>query len=517
MDIKRVVAYSTMVHVGLMLVGLGLAGIDARGGGSTEITDMGMEHLFNHGWSKGLLFMVVGVVLHSVLVQDMRGTGGMVVANGILGVGLVATWSVAGVGGSMIGMSKECVLGTLVMEFGWVGSVVALLVVGSIGYSIGVTMSMVGMGSNAWSTGGGLSVGVWVLLTYLGMLVVVLPLGAGYAVGEGRECGLELIEVMWLQDNGRAYRVDWLTLIFIGSVVISGYVGTSGGRLRGVTMISDSVRALYWNRFWLDRLVNAVSLWIYGKVMSRVVIDIEYGWVLNSWFSGWYALRMKGGVTMNVVGVSVGDGSSTGREGLVSGIAVLLLLEGIILGSYDGGMGLVWLVVCMDSVSMLICVLVYGKGVVVSRYLMLQGGLTCVLWLGLTSGIGTLVSICWMMKLGVGVGAFVLPSLYGRLGTWGVIIAGVVGMVQLWIGVSIGLVLTDVISMCAVIVSGAALSVWVMKGMVANVGVWRAYSLSVSTVVVGVTTWVLGEGLAGGVVLTGLWVWVAMVIVVGGG
>ena len=187
MDVKRVVAYSTMVHVGLMLVGLGLVSIDARGNGSTEIIDTGMEHLFVHGWSKGLLFMIIGVVLHSVLVQDMRGTGGMVITNGIIGIGLVATWSVAGVGGSMIGVSKECVLGTMIMEYGWIGSVVAVLVVGSIGYSIGVTMSIIGMGEKVWTTGGGLSIGVWIILVYLGVLVVILPLGAGYSVGLGRE------------------------------------------------------------------------------------------------------------------------------------------------------------------------------------------------------------------------------------------------------------------------------------------------------------------------------------------
>ena len=207
--------------------------------------------------------------------------------------------------------------------------------------------------------------------------------------------------------------------------------------------------------------------------------------------------------------------SGSVREGLVSGIVVLLGLEGLLLGCYEGGITLVWLVVCMDSVSMLLCVWVYGKGVVVSRYLMLQGGLTCMLWLGLTSGISTLVGICWYMKLGVGFGAFVLPGLYGRLGAFGIITAGVVGMVQLWVGVSIGLQndLWSTLVSIFVGISGLALVSWIINGLVANVGSWRSYSLSVSTVVLGVTTWLLGEGLAGGLVLTGLLVWVAMVLV----
>ena len=294
MDVKRVVAYSTMVHVGLMLVGLGLVGIDARGFGSSDITDTGMEHLFVHGWSKGLLFMVVGVVLHSVIVQDMRGTGGMVASNGILGIGLVATWSVAGIGGSMIGISKECVLGTLVMEFGWIGSVIALLVVGSIGYSIGITMSIVGLGNNAWTTGGGLSLGVWSLLAYLGVLVVVLPLGAGYSVGMGRESNLELLELLWSNvGTGAISKIDWLTAIFVLSVLLSMYVGRCNGRILGFHLVSDSIRALHWNRWHFDRLVNSLALWLHAKVLTRVVIDVEYGWGLNTWFSGWFALRLK--------------------------------------------------------------------------------------------------------------------------------------------------------------------------------------------------------------------------------
>ena len=787
MDVKRVVAYSTMVHVGLMLVGLGLVGIDARGFGSSDITDTGMEHLFVHGWSKGLLFMVVGVVLHSVIVQDMRGTGGMVASNGILGIGLVATWSVAGIGGSMIGISKECVLGTLVMEFGWIGSVIALLVVGSIGYSIGITMSIVGLGNNAWTTGGGLSIGVWALLAYLGVLVVVLPLGAGYSVGMGRESNIELLELLWCNvGTGAIYKIDWLTAIFVLSVLLSMYVGRSKGSIMGFNLVSDSIRALHWNRWHFDRLVNSFALWLHAKVLTRVVIDVEYGWGLNTWFSGWFALRLKStnvsvsalgitrdvamtgsrigkglaSVSVNVIdlasgfvaiissvlvvttstlvgtsgisgisgvvvkvlaglGVSIrisdmddmndmqglislpdlvsitgmhvnisislsdmddmvvasalpscyrlagtcgvrlscindiagincingiavisnvvvinvsnclssdlqgilvglgacryGSGLGSGsawyqcsslmvvtarcivgvrvmtvgyalvgmklnaclsvingavmsvtikvavgevtssvsalmlmsdsdlpcamdshgvnvsvnvagigsvlsgsvREGLVSGIVVLLGLEGLLLGCYEGGITLVWLVVCMDSVSMLLCVWVYGKGVVVSRYLMLQGGLTCMLWLGLTSGISTLVGICWYMKLGVGFGAFVLPGLYGRLGAFGIITAGVVGMVQLWVGVSIGLhndLWSPLVSIF-VGISGLALVSWIINGLVANVGSWRSYSLSVSTVVLGVTTWLLGEGLAGGLVLTGLLVWVAMVLV----
>ncbi len=66
-DIKRVIAYSTMSQIGYMFLGVGL-GAYANG----------MFHLMTHAFFKALLFMTAGIVIHALAgEQDMRQMGGM--------------------------------------------------------------------------------------------------------------------------------------------------------------------------------------------------------------------------------------------------------------------------------------------------------------------------------------------------------------------------------------------------------------------------------------------------------
>jgi len=66
-DIKRVIAYSTMSQIGYMFLGTGL-GAYANG----------MFHLMTHAFFKALLFMAAGIVIHALAAeQDMRKMGGL--------------------------------------------------------------------------------------------------------------------------------------------------------------------------------------------------------------------------------------------------------------------------------------------------------------------------------------------------------------------------------------------------------------------------------------------------------
>jgi len=67
MDIKRVLAYSTMSQLGYMFMG------EAAGGFSS-----GIFHLTTHAYFKALLFMAAGAVIHALAgEQDMRKMGGL--------------------------------------------------------------------------------------------------------------------------------------------------------------------------------------------------------------------------------------------------------------------------------------------------------------------------------------------------------------------------------------------------------------------------------------------------------
>jgi NADH-quinone oxidoreductase subunit L len=66
-DIKRILAYSTVSQLGLMMVSLGVGGVAA-----------GITHLMAHGFFKALLFLGAGSVIHGMHhEQDIRKMGGL--------------------------------------------------------------------------------------------------------------------------------------------------------------------------------------------------------------------------------------------------------------------------------------------------------------------------------------------------------------------------------------------------------------------------------------------------------
>jgi NADH-quinone oxidoreductase subunit L len=66
-DIKRILAYSTVSQLGLMMVSLGVGGVSA-----------GIMHLLAHGFFKALLFLGAGSVIHGCHgEQDIRKMGGL--------------------------------------------------------------------------------------------------------------------------------------------------------------------------------------------------------------------------------------------------------------------------------------------------------------------------------------------------------------------------------------------------------------------------------------------------------
>ena len=67
-DIKKVIAYSTMSQLGMMVVAIGLSSYN-----------IALFHLINHAFYKGLLFLGAGAVIHAVADnQDFRKYGGLI-------------------------------------------------------------------------------------------------------------------------------------------------------------------------------------------------------------------------------------------------------------------------------------------------------------------------------------------------------------------------------------------------------------------------------------------------------
>ena len=67
-DIKKIIAYSTMSQLGMMVIAVGLSSYN-----------IALFHLVNHAFYKGLLFLGAGAVIHSVADnQDLRRYGGLI-------------------------------------------------------------------------------------------------------------------------------------------------------------------------------------------------------------------------------------------------------------------------------------------------------------------------------------------------------------------------------------------------------------------------------------------------------
>lgn len=67
-DIKKIIAYSTMSQLGMMVIGIGLSSYN-----------LALFHLINHAFYKALLFLGAGSVIHAVADnQDLRKYGGLI-------------------------------------------------------------------------------------------------------------------------------------------------------------------------------------------------------------------------------------------------------------------------------------------------------------------------------------------------------------------------------------------------------------------------------------------------------
>jgi formate hydrogenlyase subunit 3/multisubunit Na+/H+ antiporter MnhD subunit len=79
-DLKRVLAYSTVENVGIVLIGLGLC-TWARGHGHPEAAALALAgallHVWNHAAMKGLMFLCAGGVVHQVGTRDLEKMGGL--------------------------------------------------------------------------------------------------------------------------------------------------------------------------------------------------------------------------------------------------------------------------------------------------------------------------------------------------------------------------------------------------------------------------------------------------------
>lgn len=102
-DIKRLIAYSSIAHMGYVMFGLSLFPANAASGivvllaSTTAITGT-VLHIISHALSKGLLFLAAGGVMHQTEERDIRKMGGLANKMPFTAVSsTIASLSIAGV------------------------------------------------------------------------------------------------------------------------------------------------------------------------------------------------------------------------------------------------------------------------------------------------------------------------------------------------------------------------------------------------------------------------------------
>ena len=126
LDIKRVLAYSTMSQIGYMMMSLGVSGLEGHHGlGYTA----SMFHLFTHAFFKSLLFLGAGAIIHAVHSNYMTDMGGLRKYLPITHITfLVAALAIAGIFPFAGFFSKDAILDAAYMHnklYFWTGWLVA--------------------------------------------------------------------------------------------------------------------------------------------------------------------------------------------------------------------------------------------------------------------------------------------------------------------------------------------------------------------------------------------------------
>ncbi len=133
-DLKRLIANSSVSHMGLVLVGIGSVGV--AGG---ELTSVGLNgaamQLFTHGTITGLLFLSVGLIYdktHTRHIPDLGGLAGrMPVAATALAIAGFASLGLPGLSGFV---SEVLIFFGAFRAFPWLTALAVLGIIGAAGY-----------------------------------------------------------------------------------------------------------------------------------------------------------------------------------------------------------------------------------------------------------------------------------------------------------------------------------------------------------------------------------------------
>jgi NADH:ubiquinone oxidoreductase subunit 5 (subunit L)/multisubunit Na+/H+ antiporter MnhA subunit len=232
-DVKRVLAYSTMNHLGIILLALGAGALGVA-----------LVHVLVHSAFKALLFFSAGIAIHSSGTQDLRGMRLAFGANALAVTTLIGVLSLAGLPPLAGFFSKEGILSALAGEYGmWVAMpLMAALFIGAL-YGLRWYMLL-------FRRGGKQAHAPWQ------MRAPLVPLALACALGGIAAAPL----AAWLGDAGAHTDVALAissTLLVLAAVAVALGVFVRGWSVRWLerSVLAQAMR----ERFLVDSLYDAIA------------------------------------------------------------------------------------------------------------------------------------------------------------------------------------------------------------------------------------------------------------------
>ncbi len=265
-DIKRVIAYSTLNSLGLMMVALGVGSPAAA-----------MLYLLTHGFFKALLFLSAGSIIHATEKQDAMDLGGlwprMPITSKVFAIGAMAMAGLVPFSGFF---AKDEVL-VAAGDFHW--SVLVLLLISvpiTAMYMLRIVM-LTFFGEprdrhafeHAHESPPIMSLPLVVLAVFAVLAGFVIFEGVGDAVGIGTGFP-HLIENV-LEDQPPAFEFDWAMAV-ISTLLVAGGLAAAYYIWRG-----DALPA---------KVAAARFPFLYRLFRNKFYVDDFYQWVINQFVLG---------------------------------------------------------------------------------------------------------------------------------------------------------------------------------------------------------------------------------------
>ncbi|MBI2866022.1 MAG: NADH-quinone oxidoreductase subunit L [Chloroflexi bacterium] len=266
-DMKRVLAYSTISHLGFMMLGLGTLGYTG-----------GMYHLMTHAFAKALLFLGAGSIAHGTGKTDIRDMGGlwrkMPLTSTLFIVGALSLAGVPPLGGFF---SKDEVLAAVYRDQGLLvfGGTLVLALLSALYMArlvflvfLGKSRSEVHAHESPWQ--------MTLPMAVLALLAATAGVAAFYLPGTGGGIG----QFLFWEEAEAFHPVGWL-LVSSVAVVAMGFLIAWGTYQRGWALASifEPVASLARRKYYLDDAyqwaIDRVVLVFSGLValFDRVVVN----------------------------------------------------------------------------------------------------------------------------------------------------------------------------------------------------------------------------------------------------